>query len=124
MECLCQHRIALFRFHQIKLEEGRSENLLFDLCLLLSIKIFTMDVKDQYPTVYWIWGGGISFVYEVHPRIVLKAPKSGQFDGEQFRREVKVYEILSRHPPCPSIVQCFFHTDNGIFLEYMRGEPY
>ncbi|CAG7928283.1 unnamed protein product [Penicillium olsonii] len=29
--------------------------------------------------------------------------------------------MFSRHPPCPSIVQCFFYTDNGIFLEYMRG---
>lgn len=29
--------------------------------------------------------------------------------------------ILSQHPPCPYIVQCFYYSDNGIFLEYMRG---
>ena len=81
-----------------------------------------MDIKSQYPGVHWIWEGGISVVYEVHPRIAVKVPQSGEFEEEQFRREVKIYEILSRHPPCPSIVQCFFYANNGIFLEYMRGQ--
>ncbi|PYI07009.1 kinase domain-containing protein [Aspergillus sclerotiicarbonarius CBS 121057] len=81
-----------------------------------------MDSRRKFPNVHWIWRGGISFVYEVHPRIVVKVPKSGEFEKEQFQGEIKVYEIFSRHPPCPSVVECFFHTDNGIFLEYMRDE--
>lgn len=80
-----------------------------------------MDVRRQFPNVHWIWKGGISFVYEVHPHMVVKVPKPGDFEREQFRRELKIYEIFSQHPPCPSIVQCFFYADNGIFLEYMRG---
>lgn len=52
---------------------------------------------------------------------VVKVPKSGDFEREQFRKELKIYEIFSQHPPCPSIVQCFLYADNGIFLEYMRG---
>ncbi|RAK99862.1 protein kinase [Aspergillus ibericus CBS 121593] len=79
-----------------------------------------MDIRRQFPDVHWVWKGGISFVYEVHPRIVVKVPKSGDFEREQFRKELKIYEIFSQHPPCPSIVQCFLYSDNGIFLEYMR----
>ncbi|DAA74748.1 TPA_exp: Uncharacterized protein A8136_3064 [Trichophyton benhamiae CBS 112371] len=79
-----------------------------------------MSIRKQFPEVHWIWKGGISFVYEVHPRIVVKIPKSGDFEREQFQNELKIYEILSQRPICPSIVQCFFYTDNGIFLEYMR----
>ncbi|RHZ67362.1 uncharacterized protein CDV56_109417 [Aspergillus thermomutatus] len=79
-----------------------------------------MNIQQQFPDVHWVWKGGISFVYEVHPRIVVKVPKSGDFEREQFQKELKIYEIFSQHPPCPSIVQCFFYADNGIFLEYMR----
>ncbi|KAK9646409.1 hypothetical protein HCH54_005158 [Aspergillus fumigatus] len=79
-----------------------------------------MDIQRQFPGVHWVWKGGISFIYEVHPRIVVKVPKSGEFEREQFHKEVKIYEIFSQHPPCPSVVQCFYHTGNGIFLEYMR----
>ncbi|GFG01086.1 CBL-interacting serine/threonine-protein kinase 20 [Aspergillus udagawae] len=79
-----------------------------------------MDIQRQFPGVHWVWKGGISFIYEVHPRIVVKVPKSGEFEREQFHKEVKIYEIFSRHPPCPSVVQCFYNTGNGIFLEYMR----
>ncbi|KAM3512609.1 hypothetical protein MY11210_003784 [Beauveria gryllotalpidicola] len=79
-----------------------------------------MDIQRQFPGVHWIWGGGISFVYEVDPGIVVKVPKPGEFERGQFLKELKVYEIFSRHPPCPSVVQCFFYSDNGIFLEYMR----
>ncbi|KAJ5359468.1 protein kinase [Penicillium cataractarum] len=76
--------------------------------------------QQKFPDVHWVWQGGISFVYEVHPSIVVKVPKPGEFEREQFQNELKVYEILSRHTPCPSIVQCFLYTDNGIFLEYMQ----
>lgn len=80
-----------------------------------------MDARHKFPNVHWIWKGGISFVYEVHPRIVVKVPKPGEFERDQFRKEVAIYEIFSNHPPCSSVVQCFFYSTNGIFLEYMRG---
>ncbi|KAL4935472.1 hypothetical protein BDV06DRAFT_228799 [Aspergillus oleicola] len=79
-----------------------------------------MDIQHQFPTVHWIWGGGISFVYEVHPLIVVKVPKSGEFERKQFRKELEIYQIFSRNRSCPSIIQCFFISENGIFLEYMR----
>ncbi|KAJ5389792.1 uncharacterized protein N7496_000860, partial [Penicillium cataractarum] len=65
-------------------------------------------------------GGGISFVYEVHPLIVVKVPKSGEFEREQFYKELEIYRIFAQKRPCPSIVQCFLFSDNGIFLEYIR----
>lgn len=80
-----------------------------------------MDIQRELPGVHWVWGGGISLIYEVHPRIVVKVAKSGQEEKDKFRKELKIYEILSRHPPCPSLVQCFYYTIDGIFLEYMRG---
>ncbi|KAJ5198746.1 uncharacterized protein N7498_007863 [Penicillium cinerascens] len=79
-----------------------------------------MDIQRQYPSVHWIWGGGISFVYEVHPRIVVKVPKSGEFERQQFHKELEIYHVFSQNPPCPSIVQCFLFSGSGIFLEYMR----
>ncbi|KAJ5366997.1 hypothetical protein N7541_000938 [Penicillium brevicompactum] len=79
-----------------------------------------MDIQHQFPGVHWIWRGGISFVYEVHPSIVVKVPKSGEDEREQFRKEVEIYKIFSQHPPCAFVVQCFFYSSNGIFLEYMR----
>ncbi|EKV13711.1 hypothetical protein PDIG_36220 [Penicillium digitatum PHI26] len=79
-----------------------------------------MDIQRQYPSVHWIWGGGISFVYEVHPRIVVKVPKSGEFERQQFHKELEIYQVFSQNPPCHSIVQCFLFSDSGIFLEYMR----
>ncbi|KAI2716435.1 hypothetical protein DTO039G3_7272 [Penicillium roqueforti] len=79
-----------------------------------------MDIKDQFPSVHWIWKGGISFVYEVDPRIAVKVPQSGEEEREQFSKEVEIYRIFSQNPPCPFIVQCFHISDKGIFLEYMR----
>lgn len=83
-----------------------------------------MDIQRQFPGVHWIWGGGISFVYEVHPRIAVKVPKSGDYERKQFKQELKIYELFSQSPPCSSIVQCFYYTENGIFMEYMRGIRY
>lgn len=80
-----------------------------------------MNIQPQFPSLHWIWEGGISFVYEVHPHIVVKVPRSGEFEKEQFRKELKIYKTFSQYPPCPSIIQCFYCADNGIFLEYMRG---
>ncbi|KAJ6127625.1 hypothetical protein N7523_003237 [Penicillium sp. IBT 18751x] len=79
-----------------------------------------MVVQRQFPSVHWIWGGGISFVYEVHPRIVVKVPKSGEFERDQLHKELETYRTFSQNPPCPSIVQCFLFAGKGIFLEYMR----
>ncbi|KAJ5715700.1 uncharacterized protein N7483_012881 [Penicillium malachiteum] len=79
-----------------------------------------MNIQRQFPDVHWIWGGGISFVYEVHPRIVVKIPKSGDFEKQQFLKELEIYQIFSQNQPCPSIVQCFHFSDTGFFLEYMR----
>lgn len=80
-----------------------------------------MDIQRQFPSVHWIWGGGITFVYEVQYRIVVKIPKPGKFGKELFRKEVSIYQTFSQHPPCASIVQCFLVSDSGIFLEYTRG---
>ncbi|PYH90032.1 hypothetical protein BO71DRAFT_362303 [Aspergillus ellipticus CBS 707.79] len=79
-----------------------------------------MAIQRRFPGVHWIWSGGISFVYEVHPRIVVKIPKSGVFEREQFNKELEIYQIFSQNPPCPFIVQCFYFSNSGIFLEYMR----
>lgn len=81
-----------------------------------------MDAQKQFPEVYWTSHGGISFIYEIHPRIAVKVPRVGEEEREQFQKELKIYEIFSQHPPCPLIVQCFLYTDKGIFLEYMQGE--
>ncbi|KAJ5542177.1 hypothetical protein N7535_004600 [Penicillium sp. DV-2018c] len=80
-----------------------------------------MDIRQQFPDLHWLADGGISVVYEVHPDIVVKVPKSGAYEREQFRKEVKIYEIISQHPPCPYLVQCFLYGEKGIFLRYMRG---
>ncbi|KAI9368427.1 protein kinase [Aspergillus egyptiacus] len=81
-----------------------------------------MKIQCQFPSVHWIWGGGICFVYEVHPLIVVKVPKSGESERGQLHRELAIYQIFSQTRPCPSIVQCFHLSDNGIFLEYMRDK--
>ncbi|KAF9889339.1 hypothetical protein FE257_007449 [Aspergillus nanangensis] len=81
-----------------------------------------MTLQAKFPEVHWVWKGAISFVYEVHPRIVVKAPPSGESERDQFQKELKIYKTLLQQTPCPYIVQCFCYTDNGIFLEYMRDE--
>lgn len=82
-----------------------------------------MDIQGQFPGVHWIWGGCISFVYEVHSCIVVKVPKSVGFERQHFHKEIEIYQIFSENQSCLSIVQCFHISDNGIFLEYMRGKP-
>lgn len=104
-------------------------SLLYNLTLInytcfLSDSVAEMRHQDKFPDVHWIWKGGISYVFEVHPRIVVKVPKSGEFEREQFQKELAIYNILSRSPPCASLVQCFYKADKGIFLEYMRGTTF
>ncbi|KAJ5100382.1 hypothetical protein N7456_006434 [Penicillium angulare] len=76
-----------------------------------------MSAREQFPEVHWIWGGGISFVYDVHPCIAVKVPRSGAEERELFQREVNIRKTISRSPPCAYIVQCFHHADNGLFLD-------
>ncbi|EZF25680.1 serine/threonine protein kinase [Trichophyton rubrum D6] len=78
----------------------------------------TIDGPKRFPGVQWIWRGAILVVYEVHPQIVVKVPIPEE--RESFANEIKIYEAFSTRPPCPSTVQCFYYTENGIFLEYMR----
>lgn len=80
-----------------------------------------MDIQKRFAGVHWIWEGAVGFVYEVHPRIVVKVPRSGEEEREQFHNELRIYGIISQHQPWSYVVQCFHSSDNGIFLEYMRG---
>ncbi|KAL3485432.1 kinase domain-containing protein [Aspergillus germanicus] len=82
-----------------------------------------MDGPSQFPSVHYIWEGGISFVYEVDPRVVVKVPQNDDFAKEQFKNELEIYKAFAQYPLCPSIVQCFLYSDKGIFLEYMRDYP-
>ncbi|KAL4939669.1 hypothetical protein BDV06DRAFT_214091 [Aspergillus oleicola] len=66
-------------------------------------------------------GWGIAYVYEVNPHIVVKVPQSGECEEEQFQNEVRIYDILSKYPACPYLIDCFHYCENGIFLEYMKG---
>lgn len=75
--------------------------------------LLDMSIQHRFPDVHWIWGGGISYVYEVHPRIVVKVPRLGDSEGEQFQIETKIYEISSRNSPYPSIVQCSIAQTTG-----------
>lgn len=51
-------------------------------------------------------------------RHLLDRPARG-YRTEEGQRATDVLD--TRRPPCPSVVQCFFYSGNGIFLEYMRG---
>ncbi|KAJ5736855.1 uncharacterized protein N7483_001980 [Penicillium malachiteum] len=79
-----------------------------------------MDIRSQFPHVRWIWEGGISFIYEVHPRIVVKIPQQEESEREQFQTELEIYRVFSQSPLCPYIVQCYLLAETGIFMEYMR----
>lgn len=80
-----------------------------------------MDIdKSQLKGLCWVGMGANSFVYEVNPLVVAKVPRSGDEEREQFKNELEVFKILSKHPPCPQIITCFLYTENAIFLEYMR----
>lgn len=51
-------------------------------------------IQRRFPSVHWICHGGISYVYEVHPSIVVKVPKATEYEREQFAKELKIYEIF------------------------------
>lgn len=79
-----------------------------------------MSLEHRLDSLHWIGEGANCYVYEVDPLIVVKVPKTGDQEREQFRKELKVLDILSHHPPCPYVISCFLHNTDCIFLEYMR----
>jgi serine/threonine protein kinase len=79
-----------------------------------------MDPERRLENVFWVSEGGNCFVYEVNPLIIVKVPKPDDEERKRFRKEVEIFDILSRHPPCPYLISCFFYSNDGIFLEYMR----
>ncbi|OAX79398.1 serine/threonine protein kinase [Emergomyces africanus] len=79
-----------------------------------------MDLERLLDDLFFVSEGANCYVYEVNPLIVVKVPKAGDQEREQFRKEVEIFNILSRHPPCPYVISCFLHTNDCIFLEYMR----
>lgn len=79
-----------------------------------------METESSLKRLPWVSHGANCFVYEVSPLIVVKIPRAGDEERQQFRKEVQIYNILSSQPRCPSLISCFYHCDAGIFLEYMR----
>ncbi|KAH8587235.1 kinase-like domain-containing protein, partial [Bisporella sp. PMI_857] len=61
--------------------------------------------------------GATSIVYKVNFFIVVKCPTT---EGhEDFVKENRIFDILTKHPPCPELVASFLRFDNANFLEYM-----
>jgi serine/threonine protein kinase len=79
-----------------------------------------MGAQHRLDEFLWVSEGANCYVYEVNPLIIVKVPKPGDEERERFRKEAGIFDILSHHPPSPYLITCFFHTDDGIFLEYMR----
>ena len=79
-----------------------------------------MELERQIENMFWVIEGANCFFYEVNPLIIVKTPKLGDEERERFHKEVEIFDILSRHPPCPYLVSSFLHSSDGIFLEYMR----
>ncbi|KAJ6032633.1 hypothetical protein N7540_003365 [Penicillium herquei] len=79
-----------------------------------------MATESKFQKVYFVGGGGISFVYQAAPGIVIKVPQSEDFARQQFRHEVEIYKAISKQAACAFIVKRYYSTDDGIFLEYMR----
>lgn len=84
-----------------------------------------MDKERRFQNVHLIASGGMSYIYEVGPGIVVKVPQTEDFARQQFCNELEIYKTLSRNlAACEFIVQCFYYTDDGVFLEHMRGKYY
>ncbi|KAJ6186855.1 hypothetical protein N7519_001763 [Penicillium mononematosum] len=80
-----------------------------------------MEIGSQFQKVHLLAFGGMSFIYQVGPGIVVKVPRNDDFAREQFLNEIQIYKAFSQHAACEFIVQCFYSTDGGIFLEHMRN---
>ena len=59
-------------------------------------------------------------MYKVNPLIVVKVPKPGTKEYEQFCKEVEIFCILLYYLLYLQLVSCFMFTENSVFLEYMR----
>jgi hypothetical protein len=81
-----------------------------------------MEIGSQFQNVHLIATGGMSFIYQAGPGIVVKVPHAEDFARQQFCNELAIYKTISQQAACAFIVQCFYYTDDGIFLEYMRGD--
>lgn len=82
----------------------------------------SIELEGQFQNVHLIAFGGMSFIYQVGPGIVVKVPHTEDFARQQFCNELEIYKTFSQQPACAFIVQCFYYTDDGIFLEHMRGD--
>ncbi|KAJ5142566.1 protein kinase-like protein [Penicillium bovifimosum] len=80
-----------------------------------------MDTRE-FQDVESIARGGISFVYQVSPGVVVKIPQDDDFARQQFCNELQIYKTFSQQAACAFIVQCFYSTNEGIFLEHMKNE--
>jgi atypical protein kinase C zeta type len=58
-------------------------------------------------------------VYKVNSLIVIKCPTIKGY--KDFVKKNQIFNILTRHPPCPKLMASFLRFDNGNFLEYMPG---
>lgn len=81
-----------------------------------------MEIESQFQNVHLVAVGGMSFMYQADPGIVVKVPHAEDFARQQFSNELEIYKSFSQQATCAFIVQCFHYTDDGIFLEYMRGD--
>lgn len=81
-----------------------------------------MEIGSQFQKVHLIASGGMSFIYQAYPGIVVKVPLAEDFARQQFCNELEIYKTISQKGACAFIVQCFYYTDDGIFLEHMRGD--
>lgn len=79
-----------------------------------------MDLKSVSEELRYVCRGANCHVYEISPVTVVKVPRAGDEEKERFDHEIAIWDILSRHPPCPSLITCFLCCEKGIFLEYMR----
>ncbi|KAJ5087749.1 protein kinase domain-containing protein [Penicillium angulare] len=81
-----------------------------------------MALESQFQNVHLIGSGGISSIYQVNSSVVVKVPSSDEFARQQFRNEIENYKTFTRHTACAFIVQCFYLTDDAIFLENMKDQ--
>lgn len=81
-----------------------------------------MEIERNFQKMGLIASGGMSSIYQVDPDIVVKVPKNDEYSRQQFYKEIETYKVLSRQGVCAFLVQCFYFTNEGIFLEYMRGK--
>lgn len=81
-----------------------------------------MGTKGEFDYVRRIDEGCISFVYQVDQSIVVKISNKEDCSNDQFRHEVEMYKKLSKEKVSEFIVQCYHFTNDGIFLENIRGD--